>query len=250
MEQVTNEDLHKIIISAVNEFFPVEKRNAVKVVDLGCFEGGYTVDFAKNGYLATGIEVRTANYEKCLEAKAKSGLSNLSFIKDDARNLADKGTFDIVFCSGLLYHFDKPWEYLQALGKMTKKLLMLNTHYAEEVSPLYDMSPLVKKIYKRLFPGKVKQVDYWLSGLAKNEGKKGRWYHEFDEGETRENMEKSRKASIGNTRSFWLEKKDLIASIKEAGFTRVYEPFDILNESKFNAYRMLHDRSIFIGVKE
>ena len=250
MGQVTNEDLQQIVISVVNSYFPQEKRNALKVADLGCFEGGYTVAFAKNGYLATGIEVRKENYEKCLEAKAKSGLENLNFIKDDARNISDKGTFDIVFCSGLLYHFDKPLEYLWALGKMTRKLLILNTHYAEEVSPLYDMNPLVKKFYKRLFPSRVKKVDYWLSGLTINEGKKGRWYHEFDEGETLENMEKSRKASMGNTRSFWLEKKDLSASIKEAGFPRVYEQFDIINDAKFNAYRVLHDRSIFIGVKE
>ena len=94
------------IKKTVDFFIPPDAavRSNMKVADLGCLEGGYTVEFARMGFQSAGIEARAENIKKCNYVKANLNLSNLAFIEDDARNLSAYGKFDIVYCSGLLYH--------------------------------------------------------------------------------------------------------------------------------------------------
>ena len=61
-----------------------------RVVDLGCLEGGYSVEFARAGYDVIGIEGRRSNIEKCEYVAAALDLPNLRFVCDDARK--DIGT--------------------------------------------------------------------------------------------------------------------------------------------------------------
>ena len=56
---------------------------AQSIVDLGCLEGGYTVEFARMGMRSTGIEVRQSNYANCMLVKNKVQLPNLEFHNDD-----------------------------------------------------------------------------------------------------------------------------------------------------------------------
>ena len=84
------------------------------------------------GFQVLGIEVREANIAACNYVKANTNLPNLEFIKDDARNIAKYGVFDVVFCSGLLYHLDKPKEFLNTLSAVTTKLLILQTHFSTD----------------------------------------------------------------------------------------------------------------------
>ncbi|HEY5178100.1 MAG TPA: hypothetical protein VII95_21300 [Terriglobales bacterium] len=49
-----------------------------RVVDLGCLEGGYTVELARAGFDALGIEVRESNFENCQRVKAGTNLPNLA----------------------------------------------------------------------------------------------------------------------------------------------------------------------------
>lgn len=109
---------------------PAGERYRFKVADLGCLEGGYTVAFARAGYLVTGIEARPANMAKCRLVHEALGLANLAFVQDDARNLAKYGLFDAVFCCGLLYHMDRPAAFLRMLGECTRRLVIIQTHYS------------------------------------------------------------------------------------------------------------------------
>src|SRR5690349_7205973 len=52
-----------------------------RIADLGCLEGGYTLEFARMGMEAFGLDVRQSNIENCLEVKRRAGLSNLEFAK-------------------------------------------------------------------------------------------------------------------------------------------------------------------------
>jgi len=54
-----------------------------RIVDLGCLEGGYTVEFARMGFEALGIEVRRDNFAACEYVKAHLDLANLRFARDD-----------------------------------------------------------------------------------------------------------------------------------------------------------------------
>ncbi|MCB4825211.1 class I SAM-dependent methyltransferase [Roseicella aerolata] len=83
-----------------------------RIADLGCLEGGYALEFARMGMDALGIEVRQSNYDNCLIVKERAGLPNLNFVKDDAWKVAEHGPFDVIYCCGILYHLDRPREFV------------------------------------------------------------------------------------------------------------------------------------------
>src|ERR1700733_10384929 len=117
-------DLHPWFLAAkrtLDAVFPGDKRH-LRIADLGCLEGGYTVEFARLGLDALGIEVRRSNLVNCLQVKDDVGLPNLAFAHDDAWNLDNHGTFDIVFCSGLLYHLDRPRQFVDLMFKACRRL--------------------------------------------------------------------------------------------------------------------------------
>lgn len=208
---------------------PPSDRGASSIIDLGCLEGGYTVEFARHGYDALGLEVRELNIGKCRYVEQRAGLDNLRFVRADARDLADFGTFDAVFCAGLLYHLDDPIEFVRLLGQVTKRVLILDTHVAMARRPRYWR--------KR------------LSRMAVHEGVPGRWYDDYPDAASPESMESAVDASYGNPRSFWVEKMHLIQELREAGFSTVYEQFDCLANVVDNVRLRMHDRVLLVALK-
>ena len=77
----------------------VKKRGDVKIADLACLEGGYSIEFARMGFDVTGIEIRENNLAACNYSLDKLKLPNLRFVRDDVRNTPNHGVFDVVFCS-------------------------------------------------------------------------------------------------------------------------------------------------------
>jgi SAM-dependent methyltransferase len=104
-----------------------------KLVDLGCLEGGFTAEFARMGFSALGIEVRRTNFACCRYVKENLALPNLDFAQDTVWNLGKYGGFDAVFCCGLLYHLDRPRDFLKQIAGTGASVVILNTHYAPEV---------------------------------------------------------------------------------------------------------------------
>lgn len=109
--------------------FPGDK-SRIRLADVGCLEGGYAVEFARMGFQVLGIEVRESNIAACNYVKSKVSLPHLTFVQDDAFNIASHGRFDAVFCCGLLYHLDHPKQFLEILSSVTNKLLILQTHFS------------------------------------------------------------------------------------------------------------------------
>lgn len=207
---------------------PISKDARPRVADLGCLEGGYAAAFASEGYDVLGIEGRESNFERCQRVAAGLELPNLSFAHDDVRNLTAHGMFDVAFCSGLLYHLERPVEFVHMLGTQTSKAVLLHTHYATSRRPR----------------------GYRLSRTSTNEGKRGRWYEEFSAKASNDDVEAISWASIGNDRSFWLDKDALLQTMVEAGFPVVYEQFDFLGDIVSSDYIDRHHRSLFVGVKD
>ena len=182
------------IKKTVNLFFPqsIEERKKLRVVDLGCLEGGYAVEFARSGFETLGIEAREENMIKCNYVKSNLKLPNLNFVKDDVRNLSNYGKFDIVLCYGLLYHLNDPAKFINTMSNCTNKMLLLNTHFAPEYDLRYNLGILNNKfiapIQKRTKFLEY-QKNYRLSKISKNEGYKGRWYREWNENEKKEKIE-------------------------------------------------------------
>jgi SAM-dependent methyltransferase len=208
---------------------PIEGReNPPTVVDLGCLEGGYALEFALAGYDVLGIEARPSNVERCEFVAEAFRLPNLRFVCDDARNVASYGPFDAVFCAGLLYHLDSPVAFLAELAKVTKRVLLLETHYATHED---------------------KWDQFQLSKLTVHEGKRGRWYKEWERDATPEEVETLSWSSVGNPSSFWLEKRNLLQAMLEAGFPIVCEQYDFLGDIVENDFRESQRRSLFLGLK-
>lgn len=119
--------------------FPDVSRESVQVADLGCLEGGYAAAFAVAGYNVTGIEARIENILCCKYIEDQLALPNLRFEKADVREaMARPVEWDAVFCCGLLYHLDNPVAFLHRLGQVTRRLLIVQTHYSTRPQTVHE----------------------------------------------------------------------------------------------------------------
>lgn len=210
--------------------FPGDRRK-LRVADLGCLEGGYAVEFARMGFQVLGLDVRKSNIAACQYVKQHTDLPNLSFVRDDAWNIGRYGRFDAVFCCGLLYHLDRPRQFLQLLSQATARLLIVQTHFStDEHNPKWALSEIVE-----------------------NEGLKGRWFVEFRTEADFRNRENARWSSWDNKRSFWIDRACLIQAIRDAGFDLVMEQYDGLGadiaDAMTRGYYKTDQRGTFVGVK-
>lgn len=200
------------------------------IVDLGCLEGGYTMEFARSGMCATGVEIRPSNFENCLLVKSQADAGNLDFINDDVWNLEKYGIFDAAFCCGLLYHLDRPVEFIRLISRCVRDILILHTHFATDQD----------------------ETMFGLSSMSSNEGFPGRWLHEHDIDDLAE-LDQKKWTSWNNKRSFWLTKAALIQSLKDSGFDMVYEQYDMLGSdirvSMESGYYHQQGRGMFVGLR-
>ena len=240
------------IAKTISLFTNKEDRPHMKAVDLGCLEGGYSVELAKMGFDTLGIEARQENIDKCNFVKDNLGLSNLHFAMDDVRNLPKYGKFEVNICYGLLYHLNDPVAFLKTVSECTTKVLLLNTHFAPDRDLRYELGHLnryviapIQKRAKALAP----QQNYRLSGMTTNEGYHGRWFREWSKSAGKAKIEKMLWASYNNNRSFWLRKKDLTKVLHDVGFDSVFEQFDYTGDIAPDNYTSRHSRTMFVAVK-
>ncbi len=167
-----------------------------RVLDLACLEGHYGIELAMHGATVVGIEIREANIIKARYAQQQLGLENIEFIRDDVRNISREklGGFDIVICSGILYHLDIPdvFELVRRMHEICDRMVVIDTQIA--------LNPRVT----------VSDNGRTYSGLR---------YREHDEGAPREEKYEDLWASIDNDQSFWFTHPSLCNLIADAGFT-------------------------------
>jgi ubiquinone/menaquinone biosynthesis C-methylase UbiE len=175
-----------------------------RVLDLACLEGQYGIEFAMHGATVLGIEIRESNIVKARYAQQELGLKNIRFIQDDVRNLsrAKFGGFDIVICSGILYHLDIPdvFDFIRRIYEVSDRLTVIDTQIALSAR------------------AHVTNAGRTYSGL---------WYREHEEGADRAKKYADVWASIDNVKSFWFTHPSLCNLVADVGFTsmlRVEEP--------------------------
>lgn len=241
--------------------FPGDK-SKFRLADVGCLEGGFAVEFARLGFRVLGIEVRELNIAACNYVKSKTDLPHLEFVQDNALNIARYGEFDAVFCSGLLYHLDCPMQYLETLSAVTKKLLILQTHFSliSRNDARFRLPTWVPWWTDRLLR-KPQPTTHLLSSPSENEGLPGRWYKEFVGKRSFSiigrpsfsNRETARRASWDNYRSFWPQREYLLQAIRDVGFDLVMEEYDHLEpniaECLLGGSYRSNLRGTFIGIK-
>jgi SAM-dependent methyltransferase len=250
-------DVHPWFLAAkriLDATFPGDKRH-LRIADLGCLEGGYTVEFARLGLQALGLDVRELNIEACRYVQSKLNLPNLEFARDDVWNIAAHGSFDAVFCCGLFYHLDKPRGFLDLMSQVTKRLLILQTHFSEakDSPPLIRPRRLRRALAKFLPLKNTGTTTHKLSFMTRHEGLPGRWLPEFRSKRAFLDRENRRWASWNNRQSFWIQREYLLQAMRDSGFDLVLEQFDGLGrniavEMTQGSYRT-SGRSTFIGIK-
>jgi len=226
------EDNKPIFLTAARYFrmFYRDSLPSKTLVDLGCLEGAHTLGFARLGFDALGIEVRNENFACCQFVKEATRLPNLRYAQDNAWNVAKYGAFDAVFCSGLLYHLDRPLEFIKILGSVCREMLILNTHFAPE-----------------------HEDDPQLSPMTEHDGARGRWFAE-PLARSVTARDEQRWSSWDNRQSFWLAKPDLLQAMADAGFALVIEAFDFLapdiRGSMLDGYYHDCHRNMFVAIRE
>src|SRR6266516_5186734 len=196
-------DEHRLrrVVQIVSDLVP-RPIEELRVLDLACLEGLYSIEFAKRGAQVVGIEGREANVAKARFAKEALGLDSVEFIEDDVRDLSRDahGEFDVVLCIGILYHLDAPdvFVLVERIADVCRQLAVIDTHVA--------LSPRSKRSYGgREFRG-ISYVEH-SAAAAPSERAESTW------------------ASLDNARSFWPTKPSLLNALACAGFTSVFECF-------------------------
>jgi len=198
-----------------------------RVLDLGSLDGGFAVEFALQGAATVGIEVREANLRKARFAKETLQLANLEFFQQDVRAIsaAALGNFDIVVCSGILYHLEAEAAYklLSTMFDLTKRLVIIDTHVALETAERVTLA------------GR----EYW-----------GRIYREHSDRSTPPEQEKELLSSWGNATSFFFTRPSLLNLLSRVGFSSTYECFAPAHLN-FGRPGIEHaDRCTFVAVKD
>ena len=176
-----------------------------KILDLGCLEGGIAIHLAKKGYNVTGLDIRESNIRKaefasqCLQLTKKckwiTGDVNDTQIWDSMEE------FDIVICSGLLYHIEA--QNIIPLMKRMKKackqngLAIIDTNIAAEGVDIIE-----------------------AGGLSMF----GHYWKEHDENDSLEDRLTKTWSSLHNTQAFWLTERSLVNCLVHSGFRFVSKP--------------------------
>ena len=173
---------------------------STRVLDLGCHEGIYAIEFARHGASVLGIEGRQAHIEKALFAKDALSVKNIDFVQDDVRNLSkDKyGSFDVVLCLGILYHLDVPdvFHFIERIAEVCDDIAVIDTRVA--------FGPTISLVYG--------ETAYWGNRIS-----------EHKRSDTPEEKIKKYWASLDNVTSFHLSRTSLYCMLGRVGFTSVYE---------------------------
>lgn len=145
-------------IAELNRRFPL---NGLSVLEIGCFEGIHTIALAGYGARVTAIDSRIENIAKTLLRSASFGC-NPSVFKCDVEQQAEFAQIahtDITLHLGVLYHLSDPVGHLQRLLPLTRKAIVIDTHYAklEDANKSYSVNGMPHS-YKHYREGGRKDV--------------------------------------------------------------------------------------------
>ena len=191
-----------------------------RVLDLACLEGHYAIEFALHGAEVVGIEGRAASVAKCDFVKHELELDRATFVQDDVRNLSREkyGDFDIVICSGLLYHLpaNDAYRLLQAMFETCSGIVIIDTFVALASRQTVD-----------------------VFGTPRH----GHVYGEHDPAETEEQRKKKLWSSLDNESSFWFTEPSLMNMLMAVGFSSL---IDVLSPTMPGNMR---DRKTYVAIK-
>lgn len=119
------------------------RKNSLRVLDLGCGEGGAALELGKQGFEVVGIEGRPAAAEKAEFAREALALNSVSIVQADVRRLSveEYGYFDVVLAIGLLDRLDAPavFELLKQVGAVCTGFALIEAELAERPRATHEI---------------------------------------------------------------------------------------------------------------
>jgi len=109
-------DRLEIIKSVYSKISSCEKR-PLKVLDLGCNAGFYSLELAAMGADVVGIETNTGFYSLCQYLKEANGIESVKFLNQNFVDLFDSnqlGSYDIILGLSIFHHIASRFTYQKA----------------------------------------------------------------------------------------------------------------------------------------
>jgi 2-polyprenyl-3-methyl-5-hydroxy-6-metoxy-1,4-benzoquinol methylase len=199
LDQAVDHRLKRLVQSAAD--MVGKPLSECRVLDLACLEGHYGIEFALQGAQAVCVEIREANLVKTAYAVDQWGLKDRCHVyQDDVRHLnpADYGQFDIIVCSGILYHLPgaDAADLLKRMHDCCTKVCIVDTFVAVRETATINIQ---------------------------GEAMGGMFYSEHTAQTTEQDKLKDLWASIDNNASFWFTHNALVTLFGKAGFTSCSE---------------------------
>jgi len=172
----------------------------LRILDLGCGEGVYSVEAALRGARVLALDARIERMRHGEACARRHGLDRVRFVEDDVRRATrDRlGTFDVVYLLGLLYHLDAPevFEVLEQARDLCEGWLLIDT--------LVSLAPETEVVWR-------------------GEAYRGQRCREHEDGDPAEVRRSRVLKSIDNTFSFRFAPHALVRALGHVGFTSVLE---------------------------
>mgnify|MGYP000947863455 CR=1 FL=1 len=170
----------------------------LRVLDLGCLEGGLAIQFGCAGAEVDGVDIRGDSIAKARAAAEILELNAVRFFEGDVLALPIAhlhASYDIVLCAGLLYHLDARDQlpFLRSLSALCRGVTIIDTHISQEAVDVHST----------------------VEGLVLH----GRYIEEG--GNTPAERRTAMWASWANNNSFWLTEPSLCNAVYAAGFKLV-----------------------------
>lgn len=178
----------------------------LKILDLGCLEGGISIELAKEGASCTGVDIRDVHLEKAkFAAEVLKLKKRCRWIMGDvtkSETWKSKIKYDVIILSGLLYHLDKG-DILPLLNRLRsickrESLLIVDTNITSNYLESFSID---------------ESLTVW-----------GRSWREHSESDSLEERMARGWSSLSNNNAFWLSERSLVNVLVTAGFTYVYKP--------------------------
>jgi RimJ/RimL family protein N-acetyltransferase/SAM-dependent methyltransferase len=98
---------------------------SLKILDIGCGTGRHAIELTRRGYKITGVDLSDSQLQRAREKAEAAGL-DITFLRNDARNLPFKDEFDVVImlCEGgfpLMETDEMNFEILRSAANALKK---------------------------------------------------------------------------------------------------------------------------------
>ena len=128
-----NEARVRRVVQTVHDL-AASRIKGLRILDLGCGEGGFALELGKQGAEVLAIEGRAALAEKAEFAREALGLRQVSIVRGDVRRLSaeEHGFFDVVLVLGILDRLDAPavFDLAKRVGLVCKGFALVEARLA------------------------------------------------------------------------------------------------------------------------